>query len=333
MTETATDTDTDTDDSTDRRRVYLAGPVHDREDSGTTWRDEVTSKHGLDGIEWVDPLDKYVNGDESPADWDAEQIVANDLSLLDTCDAVLVHYRGERTFGTPMEIFHAANRGLPVVVVWDCDLDVSPWVEHYADAVTSSLSLGLRRLIKALADYREWQTTDDDRTSVDTYDAAEDIEFIRALRSDTEEMKSIIGEYADRIQSDSAPDTEIPPIHEETRQIPDGDTLAGGLLRDTASLITDSRDTHGDAVANQEHIAEGWTWYLRGCGLLSDDAALDGADVARLMTLVKHSRGAVGEYDVDHDRDVAGYAAIAAACEATADPNLVDEIMPDGGEE
>ncbi|MDS0258533.1 DUF6378 domain-containing protein [Haloarcula sp. S1CR25-12] len=114
------------------------------------------------------------------------------------------------------------------------------------------------------------------------------------------------------------------------REMPSGDALAGGLLEDTVDLVTESRDSHGDAVENQEHIAHAWAWYLRGHGLIGPEAELTGADVARMMQLVKLSRGAVGEYDVDHDRDVAGYAGIAAACE-TVDGNAdVEEVMPDG---
>jgi nucleoside 2-deoxyribosyltransferase len=113
---------------------------------------------------------------------------------------------------------------------------------------------------------------------------------------------------------------------------PSGDALAGRLLEDLRHLITAERDTHGDAVENQEHIAEAWTWYLRGHGLLAEDATVSGADVARLMELLKLSRGAVGETDLDHDRDVAGYAAIAAACEvAVGDAALDDLTVADGG--
>ena len=97
-----------------------------------------------------------------------------------------------------------------------------------------------------------------------------------------------------------------------------GDTDASRLLADVAALVNDDRDSHGDAVENQEHIADGWTWYLRGQGILGDGESLSGADVARMMTLLKHSRACVGEYDIDHDRDVAGYAGIAAACEVAA---------------
>jgi len=115
----------------------------------------------------------------------------------------------------------------------------------------------------------------------------------------------------------------------QNREMPSGDDLAAGLLEDTAALVSDDRDTHGDAVEQHQQLATVWTWYLRGHGMLKTDETVDGADVARMMQLVKLSRGAVGKYDVDHDRDVAGYAGIAAACETVAGNASVDEVMPD----
>lgn len=105
-----------------------------------------------------------------------------------------------------------------------------------------------------------------------------------------------------------------------------GDDAAATVLEDVAELVSSDRDTHGDAVANQEHIARGWTWYLRGQGLLGDDESLTGGDVGRLMGLLKMSRTAIGDYDVDHDRDLAGYAGIAAACEYSRG-NVPDEDL------
>jgi len=103
--------------------------------------------------------------------------------------------------------------------------------------------------------------------------------------------------------------------HEQTETMPSGDELARELLEDVGRLVDDDRDTHGDAVENQEHIAAGWTWYLRGQGALGGDAELTGLDVAYMMAILKMSRNAVGEYDIDHPRDIAGYAGIGAACQ------------------
>jgi len=90
-----------------------------------------------------------------------------------------------------------------------------------------------------------------------------------------------------------------------------GDQLAGNICDDVGKLLTQSRDSHGDAVENQEHIAEAWNWYLQG----RLNASLTGTDVARMMQLLKLSRAVVGHgYQLDHDRDTVGYGAIAAAC-------------------
>jgi len=108
-----------------------------------------------------------------------------------------------------------------------------------------------------------------------------------------------------------------------------GDDRARTVLKDMARLVASDRDTHGDAVENQEHIAQGWTWYLRGQGVLDDDEELTGGDVGRMMGILKISRTAVGDYDVDHDRDIAGYAGIAAACEhmrGNVDQLTVDDV-------
>jgi hypothetical protein len=95
---------------------------------------------------------------------------------------------------------------------------------------------------------------------------------------------------------------------------PTGDEMAAGLLYDTGDLVADDRDTHGDAVENQQHIAKAWTWFLEGRGRLADDETITGDDVAILMSLLKMSRQAVGEADADHLRDIAGYAGIGGAC-------------------
>lgn len=97
-------------------------------------------------------------------------------------------------------------------------------------------------------------------------------------------------------------------------ELPSGDEMASTLLHDTADLVNDDRDTHGDAVVNQQHIADGWTWYLRGKGVLGPDESLAGDDVAAMMGLVKMSRHSTGEKDVDHMRDIAGYGGIGGAC-------------------
>jgi hypothetical protein len=102
--------------------------------------------------------------------------------------------------------------------------------------------------------------------------------------------------------------------NDNDNSIAPGDELAAMTTDDVSALLTSSRDTHGDAVENQQHIATAWEWYLDGQSKLASDESITGSDVAMLMGLLKMSRNAVGEFDVDHFRDIAGYAAIGAAC-------------------
>ena len=101
----------------------------------------------------------------------------------------------------------------------------------------------------------------------------------------------------------------------DTARMPaaNGDEASASLLHDVADLIDGDRDSHGDAVDQQACAAEAWTWYLRAQGILRHGESVEGSDVARMMTLLKMSRGALGEYDLDHDRDGGGYMGIAGA--------------------
>lgn len=111
--------------------------------------------------------------------------------------------------------------------------------------------------------------------------------------------------------------------HTERQAAADGDRATARLIEDVAGLVDSDRDSHGDAVDQQAAAAEVWTWYLDHHDMLR-------ADAVRMMVLLKMSRAAVGEYDLDHDRDIVGYGGIAgssAVCEGDADES---ELTRDG---
>lgn len=265
--------------------IYLAGPVKEREDSGAAWRERIKSTH--DGwFDFIDPLDKYDPSDDQ--DPSAADIVNADIGMIDSADALLVRYDGEPTWGSPMEVFYAVERKMiPVAIAWTADTEVSPWAQYFADAVRGSVDDALHALNSLVHDV---EFEGDTVAGVEAYSAGEDIEQA----------------YAQRDQPESS-------------QLPSGDDLASMLAEDVATLLTDSRDSHGDAVENQEHIADAWSWYL------GEDVT--GVDVARMMELVKMSRAVVGEYDLDHDRDIAGYASIAAACAVANGEADIDDLQ------
>lgn len=114
---------------------------------------------------------------------------------------------------------------------------------------------------------------------------------------------------------------------------PDGDAHAAALIGDVAALVNSDRDSHGDAVAQQEAAATAWTWYLGIHDKLQAGTQITGADVARLMTLLKISRGGIGAYDIDHDRDGVGYMGIAGACAVSEGAADRDELTRGDGEQ
>ena len=258
-----------------RPTVYLAGPVKERADSGATWRQDVADVWG-DDYDIADPLAKYDPADDHHPS--AEEIVRSDLTMIDDADAVLVRYAGEPTWGTPMEVRYAHMSHTPVALAWVAGADLSPWAEVHATYIRPDIGAALDALRDHFADEPDPSVV----IGVDRYDATADVEA------------------ATDSGSENGYDS--------------GDAMAGAVASDLADLLTQSRDTHGDAVDQQESAAAAWSWYLAAHGKLQGGETVTGADVARMMALLKMSRAAVGSYDLDHDRDLAGYGTIAAAC-------------------
>lgn len=91
---------------------------------------------------------------------------------------------------------------------------------------------------------------------------------------------------------------------------------AASLAQEIGDTLAQRNGTHGDPVENHDHIADLWNAYL-GVGeegeLYGNDVLvrpLRGDEVADLMVLLKLSRKHVGGMDLDHYRDIIGYASI-----------------------
>lgn len=77
-----------------------------------------------------------------------------------------------------------------------------------------------------------------------------------------------------------------------------------------ATLVSGDRaQKHGDAALNHANIATLWTAYL--AIRRAPDKPLSGADVARMMALLKIARTQTGEHNPDDAVDGCGYVAIA----------------------
>lgn len=318
----------------DKPKVYLAGAVKETDDPHT-WRDDATEFIAQGGhVEALDPLDKY---DSTGDDLDTEDgdnlgvyddgIIKGDLDMIVEADAIVAHHpEACETWGTPMELFFARMCEMPVALAWGSDTTVSSWgqvtAEYIVDDWRDTIMYIEDQLTEADPDYVE------SGTGVDLYNPRVDD------GTETFDLATYVAENVATVDHDCVDESEVAAADGGSQALSDfsGDELAGTFLEDVAALVNNDRDTHGDAVENQEHIAEFWTTYLRGLGVLDDGDELTGGDVASMMGLLKMSRMVVGEYAHDHLRDIAGYASIGASCEFRRD-NGDDEFLIDGDHE
>jgi hypothetical protein len=102
-----------------------------------------------------------------------------------------------------------------------------------------------------------------------------------------------------------------------SKPIPPGTTVAASECERVAHIIKERSGTHGDAHANLEDIARRWSNYLNKVHQeLSEGTSvrLSAADVAYMMVEMKLSRATYGDNaELDHPRDIIGYAAIWAS--------------------
>lgn len=91
-------------------KTYLAGPIQHSRSRGKGWRQMVKERY--DGIEWMDPLEKYSDSEADESDeWSDERIVEEDKEMIDEADAVLMHYEKVPTWGSPREHEYCEHLG------------------------------------------------------------------------------------------------------------------------------------------------------------------------------------------------------------------------------
>lgn len=127
-------------------KVYLAGAIFGKTDSECKdWRDKATD---MLPFETVNPLRRDYRGREGD---NYRQIVQGDLGDIRRCDAMLVNAESP-SWGTAMEVFHAAKNGEIPVFAFNVDpANCSPWLKYYCE-VYRSLEEAIAALIKRLSE-------------------------------------------------------------------------------------------------------------------------------------------------------------------------------------
>lgn len=123
--------------------VYLAGPIHGREDCEVIeWREQATLILEKVGIEVRNPLDRDFRGREIEC---INEIVLLDKRDIRKSDAVLVWWDGTASVGTSMEVFFAHSIDKPIVLLNYYGLPMSPWLTYHRTVEFGSVT-----------DAREW---------------------------------------------------------------------------------------------------------------------------------------------------------------------------------
>lgn len=116
--------------------IYLTGIVSDWDDP-FQWHDELEESEEWGNHEFVNPytLNNFELGDEDIYDRPHE-VVEPALEAVEDSDGVLVRWDDDVFLaGTAMEIKHAWDNGVPVVIWYDGWRDnLSPWLLHMTNA-------------------------------------------------------------------------------------------------------------------------------------------------------------------------------------------------------
>jgi hypothetical protein len=95
--------------------------------------------------------------------------------------------------------------------------------------------------------------------------------------------------------------------------MPDYGTTLKNTLDNLSQILLGRSEVHGDYEETFKLIAEYWTVYLRGIGLIGYEDELSQNDSAHMLTLFKIARASVNPDNEENPDDGAGYQVLASA--------------------
>lgn len=117
-------------------KVYLAGPIFGCGDAQCRdWRARASELLGAQNV--LDPMIRDYRGREDEPGV-AEEIVEQDKADIRSANAMIVYF-DHPSVGTAMEVLHAYNIGLGIVVVNVNGGRLSPWLTYHATTVVPTV--------------------------------------------------------------------------------------------------------------------------------------------------------------------------------------------------
>jgi nucleoside 2-deoxyribosyltransferase len=127
-------------------KIYLAGPIHGKDDSVCrAWRINARFLLETAGHVVLDPMQRDYRGAEEEH---AEELVADDKDEIESSDAVLVNANAPG-WGTAMEVLYAIQMGKKVVAfaTHAAAPTISPWLRCHTHAVYELLGYAINGLV------------------------------------------------------------------------------------------------------------------------------------------------------------------------------------------
>lgn len=149
-------------------KIYLAGPIKDKSSSAANgWREVIEDVYEDElSVHIVNPLKLELSdgrtkldicGNDELVDHFGDEIVETDLACIRGCTGVLVNWDDStQTAGTPMEMMHAKEYGVPVALVYKGNpRNISPFLKYFSDIVFRSIKNGMDFLVSDKHDNSE----------------------------------------------------------------------------------------------------------------------------------------------------------------------------------
>jgi len=119
------------------KTIYLSGAISSWEDP-FEWHDQLMESDDWDGVNFINPyeINDFELGDDEIYDRPNE-VVEPALSAVEDSDGLLVRWDDDAFLvGTSMEMKHAFNHNVPVVIWYDGYKDnLSPWLLYHSRGI------------------------------------------------------------------------------------------------------------------------------------------------------------------------------------------------------
>jgi len=126
------------------KTIYLGGEINGCTDSECNdWRESAKEELEKKGFFIRNPMDRDYRGRETEC---VDEIVEMDKVDIDFSDTLLIYYV-KPSVGTSMEVFYAWDNDKEIIIVYDSDKPVSPWLKYHSSHIFKSFHEAIKHIM------------------------------------------------------------------------------------------------------------------------------------------------------------------------------------------